>query len=94
MDDVATPFPITRETPLDPPATSSRLAAAESLPLAGLWNGQRVRLVTRHADVRRVLSAFLDALPGLALATGLAELDFEDDSFIDGVRPLPATWAA
>ena len=48
-------FPMRRGCPLDPPPEYGRLREQEPISRATLWNGQRVWLVTRFADVMALL---------------------------------------
>jgi cytochrome P450 len=48
-------FPMRRGCPLDPPPEYGRLREEEPISRATLWNGQRVWLVTRFADVVALL---------------------------------------
>jgi cytochrome P450 len=49
-------FPFRRECPLDPPSLYARAREAAPLYAVTLWNGRRAWLVTRHAEIRAVLT--------------------------------------
>jgi len=63
MPDAMTPraadaptFPFTRTNPFDPPPQYAVARAAGAVCPVRLWNGMRAWLVTRHEDIKRVLS--------------------------------------
>jgi len=49
-------FPFTRTSPFDPPPQYAVARAAGAVCPVRLWNGMRAWLVTRHEDIKRVLS--------------------------------------
>jgi len=49
-------FPFQRTSPFDPPPQYAAARAAGAVCAVTLWNGKRAWLVTRHEDIRRVLS--------------------------------------
>jgi len=49
-------FPFRRECPFDPPSLYARARAAGPLFAVTLWNGRRAWLVTRHEEIRAVLT--------------------------------------
>ncbi len=49
-------FPFRRECPFDPPSLYARARAAGPLCAVTLWNGRRAWLVTRHEEIRAVLT--------------------------------------
>lgn len=49
-------FPFRRQSPFDPPPQYAEARAAGAVFPVTLWNGKRAWLVTRHEDVRAVLS--------------------------------------
>ncbi len=49
-------FPFKRECPFDPPPQYAAARAAGPVCPVTLWNGKRAWLVTRHAEIRAVLS--------------------------------------
>ena len=49
-------FPFRRECPFDPPSLYARARAAGPLSPVTLWNGRRAWLVTRHEEIRAVLT--------------------------------------
>ncbi|GAB3435590.1 cytochrome P450 [Flindersiella endophytica] len=58
LDDTSEPpaFPMTRETPLDPPAGYRRAREAGGVVRVRLWDGRVAWLVTGYAEVRSLLS--------------------------------------
>jgi cytochrome P450 len=63
MPDASTPraadaptFPFQRTNPFDPPPQYATARAAGAVCPVTLWNGKRAWLVTRHEDIKRVLS--------------------------------------
>ena len=63
MPDAASPresdaptFPFQRTNPLDPPPQYATARAAGAVCPVTLWNGKRAWLVTRHEDIKRVLT--------------------------------------
>ncbi len=48
-------FPFAREAPFDPPALYRPIREREPIFPVTLWNGRRAWLLTRHADIRRVM---------------------------------------
>jgi cytochrome P450 len=49
-------FPFRRECPFDPPSLYARARAAGPLYAVTLWNGRRAWVVTRHEEIRAVLT--------------------------------------
>jgi len=49
-------FPFRRECPFDPPSLYAQARAAGPLSPVTLWNGRRAWLVTRHEEIRAVLT--------------------------------------
>ena len=49
-------FPFRRECPFDPPSGYARARAGGPLSPIALWNGRRAWLVTRHEEIRAVLT--------------------------------------
>ena len=49
-------FPFTRECPYHPPELYKQARAEQPIYPVTLWNGQRAWLITRHADVRAILT--------------------------------------
>jgi cytochrome P450 len=49
-------FPFARTSPFDPPEQYGAARRAHGVVPVTLWNGKRAWLVTRHEDIRRVLS--------------------------------------
>lgn len=49
-------FPFRRECPFDPPSRYAQARAAGPLSPVTLWNGRRAWLVTRHGEIRTVLT--------------------------------------
>ena len=56
LDHEAFPYPMARETPFDPPPVLDRLRTEEPVARVQIWDGSTPWLLTRHADVRLVLS--------------------------------------
>ena len=50
------PFPMKRETPLNPPPELTRRQLEEPVSRVAIWNGSNPWLVTRYEDVRAVLT--------------------------------------
>src|SRR5690349_16742562 len=52
----AAAFPFTRTSPFDPPEQYAAARRAGGVVPVTLWDGRRAWLVTRHEDIKRVLS--------------------------------------
>lgn len=85
-------FPFPREPGFDPPAAYAELRARQPVCPVTLWNGHRAWLLTRHADIRRVMrdprfsSEFTQ--PGFpAVTAARAAIDRQERAFIGMENP-------